>query len=104
MCVCFSQGAGFEAKLAATSLDQGDLNHSHTIGRWRRTFFLTLAFAIPAVLLAFLPGVHWKYVFPGVSVRDILLFILSTVVQVLYVMPAENTLHVCHGLCSRMLN
>ena len=75
--------AGFEAKSVAKSLVQTDLNNSSTIRRWRWTFIVTAVFAVPAVLLAFIPsGVHWTIVIRGVTIRDLLLFLISTFVQV----------------------
>ena len=65
------------------SLVQTDFDNSHTIRRWRWTFVVTLLLAIPAVLLAFIPrGLHWTIIFPGVTVRDLLLLLISSVVQV----------------------
>jgi Cu+-exporting ATPase len=77
------EDAGFEAKSVAKSLVQTDLNNSSTIRRWRWTFIVTAVFAVPAVLLAFIPsGVHWTIVIRGVTIRDILLFLISTFVQI----------------------
>ena len=67
----------------AKSLVQTDLDNSSTIRRWKWTFVVTAVFAVPAVLLAFMPsGVHWTSVVPGLTVRDILLFLISSFVQV----------------------
>lgn len=67
----------------AKSLGQTDLDNSATIRRWKWTFIVSVVFAVPAVLLAFLPSrVHWPSVVVGVTVRDILLLLISTVVQV----------------------
>ena len=73
---------GFEAKLATRSLGQADLDHSASIHKWKRTFLISLLLAVPTVLLAFIPGVPWPGVLPGVDARDIILFMMSTVVQV----------------------
>lgn len=77
------QDAGFEAHSVAKSLVQTDLGNSATIRRWKWTFIVSVVFAVPAVILAFLPsGIHWTSVVAGVTVRDILLLLISTVVQV----------------------
>ena len=87
MCVCVCvQGVGFGAEFAAKFLVPSDLQHSRTVFWWRWTFVVTLLLAIPAVFLALLPrGAHLLPVCPGVTIRDIVLLLICTVAQVLYV-------------------
>ena len=59
-----------------------DLTPSSAIHKWRRTFIISLLFAVPTIILAFIPSVPWPEVVPGVSVRDVVLFLMSTLVQV----------------------
>ena len=85
VCVCV-QAVGFGAEFAAKFLVPSDLQHSRTVFWWRWTFVATLLLAIPAVFLALLPrGAHLLPVCPGVTIRDIVLLLICTVAQVLYV-------------------
>ena len=74
---------GFEAEIAAKALVPSDLNNSRTIFWWRLTFMATLLLAIPAVLLSLISrGPHLTTLAPGVTIRDIALFLICSVAQV----------------------
>ena len=73
------QGAGFTTKLGDHS--SSNISHSRTIRKWKVTFLFSLIFAIPTVIVAFAP-VDWSEIVPGLTPRDVVLFLLSTIIQV----------------------
>ena len=54
---------------------------SRSTRKWRNVFLLSLILGIPTAFIAFLP-VEWKVLVPGLSLRDALLCVLSTLIQV----------------------
>ena len=55
--------------------------------RWRNTFFLSLILGIPTIFVAFINSfhyevIHWPVVYGGVTVEEVILFILATIIQV----------------------
>ena len=58
-----------------------EISHKRTIFRWKVTFIFSLLFAVPTFIVALVP-VDWHVVIPGLTVRDVILFFLSTVIQV----------------------
>ena len=45
------------------------------------TFLFSLIFAIPTVIVAFAP-IEWGEIIPGLTARDVVLFLLATIIQV----------------------
>ena len=87
------QNAGFDARVDTDGLGSSGMSHSKSIKKWRNTFIFSLVFAIPTVLIAFLP-IEWLFIIPGLTVRDVLLFLLSTTIQVLYRVYVCDTLNI----------
>ncbi len=75
------QDAGFDARVDNEGVTQSSLSHSRDIRKWRNTFVFSLVFAIPTLLIAFMP-VQWPVIVPGLTVRDVILFTLSSTIQV----------------------
>ena len=57
------------------------VNHSKSIRKWKWTFVFSLVFAIPTIIIAFIP-VEWATIVPGLTAKEPVLFLLSTIVQV----------------------
>ncbi len=57
------------------------ISHRRAIRKWMLTFLFSLIFAIPTFIVALIP-VQWYVIIPGLTVRDIILFTLSSFVQV----------------------
>ena len=57
------------------------MNHHKSIRKWRMTFIFSLVFAIPTVIIAFVP-VEWWTLTPGLTGKEVVLFLLSSIVQV----------------------
>ena len=78
------QTAGhFTASVAASRQAGEHLSHSREIRKWCLTFLLCLVFAIPTMAVAM--GLHSScpdLVFPGLSVRNLILWIFCTIIQV----------------------
>lgn len=81
------EGMGFEASLISESDTRTSyLDHSQDIKRWRTSFLISLIFGVPAmgVMIYFMFFAEDPYVAdltPGLSLQNLLLFILSTPVQ-----------------------
>jgi len=75
------EGAGFTARLASKGSGNLDISHSRTIRKWKITFLFSLMFAIPTIIVAFAP-IDWKEIIPGLTPKDVVLFLLSTLIQV----------------------
>ncbi|XP_065831146.1 copper-transporting ATPase 2-like [Oscarella lobularis] len=77
------QTAGhFTASVAASRQAGEHLSHSKEIRKWCLTFLLCLVFAIPTMAVAM--GLHSScpdLVFPGLSVRNLILWIFCTIIQ-----------------------
>ena len=78
--IVFLQGAGFTARVATADAGDHDLKHNRTIKKWRTTFIFSLMFAIPTVIIAFVPY-GWKDIVPGLTAKEVVLFLLSTIIQ-----------------------
>jgi len=76
-----AQGAGFTATLASKGSGNLDISHSRTIRKWKITFLFSLVFAIPTIIVAFAP-IDWEQIRPGLTPKDLVLFLLSTLIQV----------------------
>lgn len=57
------------------------MSHKKSIRKWKLTFIFSLVFAIPTVVIAFIP-VEWIVISPGFTAKEIILFVLSSIVQV----------------------
>jgi Cu+-exporting ATPase len=58
------------------------LSHKGEIKRWRNTFLLCLVFAIPTMGVAMgLESECPELIYPGLSVRNLILWVLCTVIQ-----------------------
>ena len=75
------QGAGFRARVSSGDSAHSGINHSRTIRKWRTTFLLSLLLAVPTVIIAFVPF-DWVIITPGLSAKELVLFLLSTIIQV----------------------
>ena len=70
---------------------------SRSTRKWRNVFLLSLILGIPTAFIAFLP-VEWKVLIPGLSLRDALLCVLSTLIQVyMYVRVLYTAVCVVHA-------
>ena len=68
-------------RLASNGSGNSDLTHSQTIRRWKVTFFFSLIFAIPTIIISF-ASLDWNEIVPGLAVEDVVLFLLATIIQV----------------------
>ena len=75
------QGAGFTAHMASADSKHSGINHSKSIRKWKWTFIFSVVFAIPTFIIAFIP-VEWVTIVPGLTAKELVLFALSTTVQV----------------------
>ena len=85
---------GFDAKVYKRRLEDPAhfLSHQEEIAKWRTSFFISLAFGGPCMVIMMyymieMSGDEHKHkdgccVVPGLSLENLLLFILSTPVQV----------------------
>nr|XP_020643725.1 copper-transporting ATPase 2 [Pogona vitticeps] len=87
------QGIGFQASLAKRDPKDHNLDHKQEIQQWRKSFLWSLLFGIPVLSLMIymlIPSgdhpesmVLEKNVIPGLSILNLLFFVLCTLVQVL---------------------
>ncbi|XP_030836457.1 copper-transporting ATPase 2-like [Strongylocentrotus purpuratus] len=77
--------AGFEASLISSDKNvHSSVDHSQTINQWRRSFFISLLFGGPVIAILLYEIISHpspKCIFPGVSILNLLLFLLCTPVQ-----------------------
>ncbi len=78
-----TQNAGFDARLDNEGNSQSGLSDSRTLRKWRNTFIFSLVFAIPTIIVAFMP-IEWPVIAPGLNLREVLLFTLASIIQVPY--------------------
>ncbi len=76
------QNAGFDARLDNEGNSQSGLSHSRSIRKWRNTFIFSLVFGVPTMIVAFMP-ITWPIITPGLNARDVILFTLASIIQVL---------------------
>ena len=62
--------------------------------RWRCTFLLSLILGIPTVFVAFInsfgkEAIPWPKIYGGVTLQELILFILATIIQVRRVRERE---------------
>jgi Cu+-exporting ATPase len=68
--------------LASSAMGEDRLSHKGEIKRWRNTFLLCLVFAIPTMGVAMgLESECPELIYPGLSVRNLILWVLCTVIQ-----------------------
>ncbi|XP_063171430.1 copper-transporting ATPase 2 isoform X3 [Candoia aspera] len=85
------EGIGFQASLAKRDPKDHNLDHKQEIQQWKKSFFCSLVFGIPVLVLMvymLLPIDHGSMVLeqnliPGLSVLNLLFFVLCTLVQFL---------------------
>ncbi|XP_047738243.1 copper-transporting ATPase 2 [Hyalella azteca] len=84
------EGLGFTASLQNTSMKSSNyLDHSSEIAKWRNSFIVSLLFGLPAMIVMIYYMAMMKHmtheqmccVVPGLSLENLLLFLLSTPVQ-----------------------
>ena len=88
------QDLGFQAKVYKRQLDDTSnfLSHQEEIAKWRSSFFISLIFGLPCMVIMMYFMIQMSTddhkhmenccVVPGLSLENLLLFILSTPVQV----------------------
>ncbi|CAB4007364.1 Copper-transporting ATPase 2, partial [Paramuricea clavata] len=84
------QDMGFGAELASGHKHGEALDHSEEIKRWRRSFFISLIFGLPVMVIMIYHMVEMKMhgkrpvklLLPGLSIENLLYFILCTPVQI----------------------
>ncbi len=79
----YLQNTGFTAHLCKAENSLSGLSHKRTILKWLVAFIICLVFAIPTAIVALIP-VDWEYVLPGLTLKDVILLGLSTIIQVVY--------------------
>ncbi|XP_065185852.1 copper-transporting ATPase 2-like [Sycon ciliatum] len=88
----------FTAKIAPKDLNADELKFQGEISKWRFTFFLSLIFAIPTMMIMFNPASFQlaykvdlnntgRLITPGLDLRVLLLWILSTIVLAMAGLP-----------------
>uniref|UniRef100_A0A8D0GR11 Copper-transporting ATPase 2 n=1 Tax=Sphenodon punctatus TaxID=8508 RepID=A0A8D0GR11_SPHPU len=87
------EGLGFQASLAKRDPNAHNLDHKKEIQQWRKSFLWSLVFGIPVLILMIymlIPNgqehssmVLEKNIIPGLSILNLIFFILCTFVQVL---------------------
>ncbi|KAF4524796.1 hypothetical protein B566_EDAN010171 [Ephemera danica] len=105
---------GFHAEpIASASKNFDHLEHKEDIRKWRNTFLISLLFGGPCMLVMtyymILMSVHGHHgmccVVPGLSMENLLLFLLSTPVQVLTKgSEAISKFEISHGKTSEALS
>eukprot|EP00731_Ephydatia_muelleri_P035611 Em0141g2a len=70
---------GFTAELATKDTEDFRASQNRTKKKWMIVFVISLVFGIPTVVVSFTSG--WMTVIPGLSLQDIILFLLATIVQ-----------------------
>ncbi|XP_072170821.1 copper-transporting ATPase 1-like [Diadema setosum] len=77
--------AGFEASMIPKDSNvHSSVDHSQTINQWKRSFFISLLFGLPVIGILLYDIIAHPLpvcIFPGVSVMNLLLFLLCTPVQ-----------------------
>ena len=101
------QDLGFQAKVYKRQLDDTSnfLSHQEEIAKWRSSFFISLIFGLPCMVIMMYFMIQMSTedhkhvenccVVPGLSLENLLLFILSTPVQV-----CTMYMYLLHTLCS----
>ncbi|MEE6472318.1 hypothetical protein FKM82_009574 [Ascaphus truei] len=84
-------GLGFQASLAKRDLTAHNLDHKEEIKQWRKSFLFSLIFGIPVIcLMVYMlftdnkkhnPMVLERNIIPGLSIMNLIFFILCTFVQ-----------------------
>ena len=74
------------------------MNHHKSIRKWRMTFIFSLVFAIPTVIIAFVP-VEFLPITPGLTAKEVILFLLSSFIQV----SAASMLKIFEGMMGGMV-
>nr|XP_060642807.1 copper-transporting ATPase 2 isoform X1 [Anolis sagrei ordinatus] len=85
------EGIGFQASLAKRDPKDHNLDHKQEIRQWRKSFLFSLVFGIPVLILMvymLIPAADHhdsmvldKNLIPGLSILNLLFFILCTLVQ-----------------------
>ncbi len=75
------QNAGFDAHLGNEGNAQSNLSDNRSLRRWYITFFFSLVFGIPTIIIAF-TSVEWPVLTPGLNLREVLLLTLASIIQV----------------------
>lgn len=83
------ESLGFGASLSSNDEKKNRIDHSKEIKKWRRSFLFSLIFGVPTfvifityVILDELNKRPHQMVFPGLSLENLLMFILCTPVQI----------------------
>ncbi|XP_064383927.1 copper-transporting ATPase 1-like isoform X2 [Halichondria panicea] len=75
------KNAGFDAHLGNEGNAQSNLSDNRSLRRWYITFFFSLVFGIPTIIIAF-TSVEWPVLTPGLNLREVLLLTLASIIQV----------------------
>ncbi|XP_040281986.1 copper-transporting ATPase 2 isoform X2 [Bufo bufo] len=85
------EGIGFQASLPKRDPSANNLDHKEEIRQWRKSFLFNLIFGIPVIcIMVYMLIAHNKHhgqsvldrnIFPGLSIMNLLFFILCTLVQ-----------------------
>ena len=103
------ESLGFEAKMYKRKLDDtaNYLSHQEEISKWRSSFFVSLLFGGPCMVIMMYYMIEMSTdehrhkdsccVVPGLSLENLLLFILSTPVQV-SISTTSSRINLCKDL------
>eukprot|EP00111_Clytia_hemisphaerica_P000292 TCONS_00000743-protein len=80
---------GFQARLDTNQKEDDFLSHTKEINQWKKSFLFSLIFGLPVLIITFTYmalmayGIHDLHVIPGLSLENLVVFTLCSIVQIL---------------------